>query len=36
MKMQPKASHFVAGEYIDDPDGEPLDVIYPATGGSDR
>ena len=32
MKMQPKASHFVAGEYIDDPDGEPLDVIYPATG----
>ena len=30
--LQPKASHFVDGAYIDDTAGTPLDVIYPATG----
>lgn len=29
---QPPASHFVAGEYLEDPAGTPLPVIYPATG----
>src|SRR6056297_1956368 len=29
---QPKASHFVNGQYIDDETGTPLPVIYPATG----
>jgi betaine-aldehyde dehydrogenase len=29
---QPKASHFVDGLYMEDRDGAPIDVIYPATG----
>ncbi len=29
---QPKASHFVNGEYLEDQSGEPIGVIYPATG----
>ena len=29
---QPKASHFVNGAYVEDTDGIPIDVIYPATG----
>lgn len=32
MKTQPIASHFVDGHYVEDADGAPLDVIYPATG----
>jgi betaine-aldehyde dehydrogenase len=29
---QPKASHFINGEYVEDSTGSPIDVIYPATG----
>ncbi|MEO0401457.1 MAG: betaine-aldehyde dehydrogenase [Pseudomonadota bacterium] len=29
---QPTASHFIAGQYVEDTDGAPIDVIYPATG----
>ncbi|MZR11768.1 betaine-aldehyde dehydrogenase [Maritimibacter sp. DP07] len=29
---QPEASHFVNGRYVEDTDGTPMDVIYPATG----
>ncbi|MBX3529246.1 MAG: betaine-aldehyde dehydrogenase [Rhizobiaceae bacterium] len=32
MKAQPKASHFIAGRFVEDDAGEPIDVIYPATG----
>ena len=32
MKAQPKASHFINGEYVEDTSGTPIDVIYPATG----
>ncbi|TIW30552.1 MAG: aldehyde dehydrogenase family protein, partial [Mesorhizobium sp.] len=32
MRAQPKASHYVNGRYIDDEQGAPLPVIYPATG----
>ncbi|WP_170364090.1 betaine-aldehyde dehydrogenase [Ruegeria arenilitoris] len=32
MKVQPKASHFIDGEYVEDTAGNPIDVIYPATG----
>ncbi|WP_170382112.1 betaine-aldehyde dehydrogenase [Ruegeria atlantica] len=32
MKYQPKASHFIDGEYVEDTNGAPIDVIYPATG----
>lgn len=32
MQTQPKASHFIDGEYIEDTSGAPLDVIYPYTG----
>lgn len=32
MKAQPTASHFIDGAYIEDKDGEAIDVIYPATG----
>lgn len=31
MKFQPKASHFVNGDYVEDTTGDPIDVIYPAT-----
>ena len=29
---QPTASHFINGEYVEDSNGAPIDVIYPATG----
>ena len=29
---QPKASHFVNGAYLEDENGSPMQVIYPATG----
>jgi betaine-aldehyde dehydrogenase len=29
---QPKASHFINGAYVEDTNGTPIDVIYPATG----
>lgn len=32
MNYRPKASHFVNGQYVDDTDGEKIDVIYPHTG----
>ncbi|CUH49695.1 betaine-aldehyde dehydrogenase [Ruegeria atlantica] len=32
MKFQPKASHFINGVYVEDTNGAPIDVIYPATG----
>ncbi|WP_170411561.1 betaine-aldehyde dehydrogenase [Ruegeria atlantica] len=32
MKFQPKASHFINGEYVEDTNGTPIDVVYPATG----
>lgn len=30
--MQPTASHFVNGAYLEDTDGAPMPVIFPATG----
>lgn len=32
MSYRPQASHFINGQYVDDTDGEPFDVIYPHTG----
>ena len=32
MRFQPEASHFVDGAFVEDDAGEPIDVIYPATG----
>lgn len=32
MNAQPTASHFVNGAYLEDKDGAPIEVIYPATG----
>ena len=32
MRAQPKASHFIDGEYVEDTAGEAFDCIYPATG----
>jgi betaine-aldehyde dehydrogenase len=32
MKAQPKASHYVNGRFVEDDQGAPIDVIYPATG----
>ena len=32
MKFQPKASHFINGDYVEDTAGAPIDVVYPATG----
>ena len=29
---QPTASHFIDGAYVEDTNGTPIDVIYPATG----
>ncbi|WP_282127844.1 betaine-aldehyde dehydrogenase [Roseobacter litoralis] len=29
---QPTASHFINGQYVEDTDGAPIKVIYPATG----
>ena len=31
-KAQPKASHYVDGEYVEDTAGAPVDSTYPATG----
>ncbi len=32
MNIQPTASHFINGAYVEDTNGTPIDVIYPATG----
>lgn len=32
MDFQPRASHFIDGEYVEDADGAAIEVIYPATG----
>ncbi|QKV17611.1 betaine-aldehyde dehydrogenase [Oricola thermophila] len=32
MRVEPAASHFIAGHPVEDTDGKPIDVIYPATG----
>ena len=32
MITQPKASHFINGQYVEDKNGTPIDVVYPATG----
>ncbi len=32
MNTQPKASHFIDGQYIEDTAGDVIEVIYPATG----
>ena len=32
MRAQPKASHFIGGEYVEDTDGTQIDVVFPATG----
>lgn len=32
MELQPAASHFINGRPVEDRDGPPIDVIYPATG----
>ncbi|OJF92440.1 betaine-aldehyde dehydrogenase [Pararhizobium antarcticum] len=32
MKAQPKASHFIDGDYVEDTAGAPFDSLYPATG----
>ncbi|MEW9921475.1 betaine-aldehyde dehydrogenase [Marimonas sp. MJW-29] len=29
---QPTASHFIDGQYVEDENGTPIDVVYPATG----
>jgi betaine-aldehyde dehydrogenase len=29
---QPKASHFINGQYVEDKEGTPIPVVYPATG----
>lgn len=30
--IQPRASHFIAGEYVEDTAGKPFDVVHPASG----
>ncbi|MGR3313301.1 MAG: aldehyde dehydrogenase family protein, partial [Roseovarius indicus] len=30
--VQPEASHFVNGRYVEDTGGAVIDVVYPATG----
>ncbi|MEQ6247325.1 betaine-aldehyde dehydrogenase [Sulfitobacter sp. HNIBRBA3233] len=32
MQTQPQASHFIDGAYVEDTNGTPIEVIYPATG----
>jgi len=32
MQIQPVASHFINGEYVEDTNGTPIDIVYPATG----
>ena len=29
MKAQPKASHFIDGEYVEDTDGTVIESLYP-------
>ena len=29
---QPEASHFIDGAYVEDTEGELIEVVYPATG----
>ncbi|MEE9313291.1 MAG: betaine-aldehyde dehydrogenase [Rhizobiaceae bacterium] len=31
-KAQPKASHYINGNYVEDKAGKPFDTLYPATG----
>ena len=31
MKAQPKASHFINGRFVEDDQGAPIEVVYPAT-----
>ncbi|MEQ9245341.1 MAG: aldehyde dehydrogenase family protein, partial [Nitratireductor sp.] len=32
MRAQPKASHYINGRYVEDEQGEVIEVVYPATG----
>lgn len=32
MRAQPKGSHYICGQYFDDPDGQDFTSTYPATG----
>jgi betaine-aldehyde dehydrogenase len=32
MNIKPTASHFINGQYVEDKNGTPIEVIYPATG----
>ncbi|WP_312796041.1 betaine-aldehyde dehydrogenase [Tianweitania sp.] len=32
MNVQPKASHYINGRFVEDEGGQTLDVLYPATG----
>ncbi len=32
MNAQPKASHFINGSFVEDAQGDPIEVVYPATG----
>ena len=32
MRAQPKSSHFINGDWVEDRAGEPFEVIYPGTG----
>ena len=32
MQIQPVASHFINGEYVEDTSGTPIDIVYPAIG----
>jgi betaine-aldehyde dehydrogenase len=32
MNVQPKASHYINGRFVEDEGGQALDVLYPATG----
>ncbi|MCZ4429813.1 aldehyde dehydrogenase family protein, partial [Agrobacterium sp. SOY23] len=32
LKAQPKASHFIDGDYVEDNTGMPFESIFPATG----
>ena len=32
MKAQPTASHYINGRFVEDDQGAPLPVVYPATG----
>lgn len=32
MKAQPKASHYINGRYVEDDQGAPIEIVYPATG----